>query len=89
MAVHFLEETEAQIKAESMKKNILNIINKKVAGRAEGIDKVEGFLAKQERFNEEQKALEAKQRAEKIAELNRLAAEREAEKAAELELFLA
>jgi hypothetical protein len=42
-----------------------------VAGRAEGIDKVESFLEKQEKFNAEQKALEAKQRAEKIAELNR------------------
>jgi hypothetical protein len=54
-----------------MQKNILRLINKKVAGRAEGIDKVESFLEKQEKFNAEQKALEAKQRAEKIAELNR------------------
>jgi len=45
-------ETEAQINAQKMKDNILNLINKRVAGRAEGIDKVEGFLAKQERFNE-------------------------------------
>ena len=61
-----------------MKKNILNIINKKIAGRAEGIEKVESFLDKQDRFNEEQKVLEAKERAEKIAELNRLAAIRQA-----------
>ena len=72
-----------------MKKNILNIINKKVAGRAEGIEKVESFLVKQEKFNEEQKALEAKQRAEKIAELDRLAAQRQAERDAEIELFQA
>lgn len=61
-----------------MKKNILNLINKKVAGRAEGIEKVESFLVKQDRFNEEQKALEAKERAERIAENNRLAAIRQA-----------
>jgi len=54
-----------------MKKNILKLINKKVAGRAEGIDKVESFLEKQDRYNEEQKVLEAKQRADKIAELER------------------
>jgi len=72
-----------------MKKNILNIINKKVAGRAEGIEKVESYLVKTEKFNEERKALEAKERAERIAELDRLAAQRQAERDAELELYCA
>jgi hypothetical protein len=52
-------EKQARERADNMKNNILNIINKKVAGRAEGIEKVEGFLQKQERFNEEQRAIEA------------------------------
>jgi len=64
-------------------------MNKKVAGRAEGIEKVEGFLAKQERFAKEQAINEAKERKEKIEELNRLAAQREAEKEAEIQLYLA
>ena len=43
-----------------MQKRIQNLINKKVAGRAEGIDKVESFLEKQERFD----IMEAKREAE-------------------------
>ena len=48
-------ENQAVINAEEMKKNIFKLINKKVAGRQEGIEKVEGYLDKQERFNQEQK----------------------------------
>jgi len=72
-----------------MKKNILNIINKKVAGRSEGIEKVESFLFKTEKYNQELKLIEARQRAERVAENERLAAEREAQKAAEIEHYCA
>lgn len=72
-----------------MQKNILKLINKKVAGRQEGIEKVEGYLSKQDRYNREQKDIEDREKAEKIAELNRLAAEREAKREAEINLYLA
>lgn len=72
-----------------MQKNMMRLFNKKVAGRAEAIEKVESFLDKQDRFNEQQKVIEAREKSEKIAELNRLAAQRQAERDAEIELFMA
>lgn len=72
-----------------MKKNILKLINKKVAGRQEGIEKVESYIDKTERYNQEQKEIAEKEKAAKIAELNRLAAERQAKLDAEIELYQA
>jgi len=80
-------ELQAEVNAQKMKDNILNMINKRVAGRAEGIDKVQGYLEKTHAYNEQQKAMEEKKKAEKIAEMKRLAAERQAAEDAKIENY--